>query len=150
MHKRQEKKTTTSANIQNKHHRSYWRPCVSRCVRFPDVSPLDAVLARWNHPYIGHRQDLLADGLAGGVFCCHGDCRRGLVHAQKLTWQDANIISQQKKDQYTIFLHHFPPFDVRLVVLCDSTSLRPSILLWFKGTKLINSFDSDAKLQIFL
>lgn len=48
-------------------------------------SPVGDVLPGGNLSNVGHRQDALLDGLAGGVCCCHGDGCRGLVHAQELT-----------------------------------------------------------------
>lgn len=59
--------------------------------------PVNVVPAAWNHPHIGHSQHLLSDGLAGGVCCCHGDGRGGLIHAQELTWGDPKLTGHQSK-----------------------------------------------------
>lgn len=58
---------------------------------------MDVVLAGRHRAHVGHGQDLLADGLPGGVGGGHRDGRRGLVHAQEFTWKQA-----KKKKKKTV------------------------------------------------
>lgn len=58
-------------------------------LRPASASPVDVVLAGRHRAHVGHGQDLLADGLPGGVGGGHRDGRRGLVHAQEFTWKQA-------------------------------------------------------------
>lgn len=56
---------------------------------------MEVVLAGRHRAHVGHGQDLLVDGLPGGVGGGHRHGRRGLVHAQEFTWKD----TRRKKRQ---------------------------------------------------